>query len=455
LARPLSKDMADASAQIAAIMSNDGETEVKRYGATRLPPSVADLVYRGLRHWGLAQVRLARVASRPPTLQIQALLAIAWAALNETMREPFIVVDQAAAAAKQAAGPKAAGFVNALLRNSLRDPKAMRDGEQPIAKWNAPVWWIEKIRHDWGAQADALLDALHARAPLTVRLSAGLETNLNGYLERLKSAGLQGRVVGPAAVSIEPPVPVSQIPGFAAGQVSVQDASAQAVIGLFDDLFAKNSASGPKPDVLEACAAPGGKTIALAQRYPATIWALDFSAKRLARLRADLPRVRSTLKAQIFPVHADVLNPGAWPQTMPSQFDAILLDAPCSASGVTRRHPEIAWKRGPKEVRVVADIQRKMLDLLWAKVKPGGELAFVTCSVFLEEGEIQAQSFIDRTPDACVVPSPGRLLPIANPEAGRNQDGFFFAKFKKTPGLSRDGCGHGTALPVAPSRAGQ
>jgi 16S rRNA (cytosine967-C5)-methyltransferase len=446
--------MAEAALQIAAIMSRDPAALAARSKEPTPSPAISDLVYRGLRYWGLSEVRLARMAKNEPEPVIRGLLAVVWAALQERMREPFVLLDQAADAAKQIAGSKAAGFVNALLRNTLRDSQAMRDFEMPVAKWNAPGWWIKKIQSDWGAQAQAVLEALKARAPLTVRLAAGLEADPQAYLDQLRSCGLQGQILGPLAVAIEPPVSVDRIPGFASGQVSVQDASAQAVVGLFDDLVANCRANNARAELLDACAAPGGKTIAMAQQYEATIWALDSSPIRLTRLRADVPRVSSTLKGEIYPVLGDALNPQRWPALMPTLFDAILVDAPCSASGVSRRHPEIPWKRRPEEIHVVADIQRRMLDVLWARVKPGGELAFVTCSVFLEEGEAQAQSFLDRTPDASALPSPGRLLPVASPEVGRNQDGFFFAKFKKNSGLAGNGAAHGTYVPGASSRAG-
>lgn len=450
LARPLAFDMADAALRIVAIMSRDTASLAALEKQSPLSPAVSDLVYRGLRHWGLAQVRLARMANQAPEIKISALLAIAWAAMHERMREPYVLLDQAVNAAKRLVGQKPAGFVNALLRNTVRDPQAVEDFENPVAKWNAPLWWIEKIQRDWGEQASDVLAALQVRAPLTVRLAGGLEAHIESYLEQLAAQGLSGRVLGPAAVSIEPAVSVDRIPGFAQGQACVQDASAQQAANLFDDLLARGQASQGRPTVLDACAAPGGKAIALAQRHAADVWALDSSSVRLGRLKADLPRVLPTLKGHIHPVNGDVLSPAHWPETMPRQFDAILLDAPCSASGVSRRHPEIAWKRTPEEIAAVADTQRKMLDVLWARLKPGGELAFVTCSVFREEGETQAQLFLERTSDARALPCAGRLLPMASPQTGHNQDGFFFAKFKKvsgTVGLAAvdHNCVHNTA----------
>ncbi len=431
--RPLSQDIAQAAREITVILE---KTDAPRN--SKLPAAVADLTYRGLRHWGLAQVRAARLAPKLPGVEILAVLAIAWAALRDQLRADHVVVDEAVAAVKALAGEKRgnlaaqtklAGFVNALLRKTLADPAAaLRDLEDPVAKWNAPLWWIQKIQADYADRAAAVLAALAHRGALTVRLSPSAPA-IGDYIALLQKEGFQGFQVGPYAVVVRPAAAVERIPGFSDGLVSVQDASAQWAGELFSDL---------KPlQVLDACAAPGGKTIALAQHLSATVWAMDQSLARLERLKRDLPRVQGTLKGTIKTIQADVLKPGSWQaEGLPAQFDAILLDAPCSASGVTRRHPEIAWRRDPQSIAHVVDIQRRMLDILWRRLKPGGELVFVTCSVFSEEGEEQQQAFLERTPDAVLMPSPGRCLPIADPESGQDQDGFFFAKFKKRPGTN-------------------
>jgi len=432
VSRPLSQDIAQAAREIAVILEKNESPR-----NSRLPSAVADLTYRGLRHWGLTQVRIQRLATKPPNTEILAVLAIAWAALREQLRSDHVIVDEAVAAAKvltpgggggsPEGQSKVAGFVNALLRKTLADPQAaLNDLEQPIARWNAPLWWIKKIQKDYPENADAVLTALACRGSLTLRLSPAAPTVVD-YIAELHRQGLQGFQVGPAAVVVRPAMAVDRIPGFSNGQVSVQDASAQWVTSLFTELQPQH--------VLDACAAPGGKSIALAQVLNATVWALDQSSARLQRLVKDLPRVEKTLVGRVVPFQADALRPAAWrAEGLPDQFDAILLDAPCSASGVTRRHPEIAWRRDPQAIAHVVDIQRRMLDILWGKLKPGGELVFVTCSVFSEEGEEQQQAFLDRTPDARLMPSPGRQLPIADPENGQDQDGFFFAKFKKRSG---------------------
>ena len=429
--RPLSLDIAQAAREITVILE---KTDSPRN--SKLPSAVADLTYRGLRHWGLAQVRANRLAPKLPSTEILAVLAIAWAALREQLRADHVVVDEAVAAVKALAGEKRgnfaaqtklAGFVNALLRKTLSDPAAaLRDLEDPVAKWNAPLWWIQKIQADYAERSPAVLAALACRGALTLRLSP-LAPVMADYIALLAQHGFQGIQVGPHAVVVRPAAAVERIPGFSDGLVSVQDASAQWAGELFSDLNPTH--------VLDACAAPGGKTIALAQHLSATVWAMDQSSARLERLIRDLPRVQKTLRGTIKTIQADVLKPAGWPTDgLPKQFDAILLDAPCSASGVTRRHPEIAWRRDPQSIAYVVDIQRRMLDILWRRLKPGGELVFVTCSVFSEEGEEQQQAFLERTPDAVLMPSPGRCLPIANPEGGQDQDGFFFAKFKKRLG---------------------
>ncbi len=394
---------------------------------------MSDLTYRGFRGWGLAQVRLKRMAPKLPAIEIQALFAIAWSALGSAMRPQHVLVDETVAAAKSLQGQSVAGFVNALLRRSLDDQAAaLGDANQPEAKYNAPGWWIDKIRHDYQDQADAVLTALTQRSGLTVRLDPGAGLDAQRYLASLHDRGLQGTMVGPTAVSISPPVPVEEIPGFAEGWVSVQDASAQAALASIEDI---EPTTRPL-EILDACAAPGGKTIALAQRFQGRVWAVDSSATRLARLTHDLSRVGPTLGARVETVVHNLTQPwtsvkAASGNFLPESFDLIVLDAPCSASGVSRRHPEIPWKRTADQIKSVVKTQRQMLDLLWGRLQPGGQLLFVTCSVFSEEGEQQQEAFLSRTPDAEPLPAAGRLLPIAQRNQGVDQDGFFVARFRK------------------------
>lgn len=449
---PLSRDLVRAAAEIEAVFASRD----RAYGKSRqaaLTPSVFDLVYRGLRSWGLSRVRLQRLAAKAPPITVRCLLAISWGGLRDALRPDHVMVSEAVTAARHLGGVKTARFVNALLRRTLADPTAaMSDEQHPEALWNAPSWWIDKVQKQYPLQATEILQALVARAPLTVRVCGPAPQMACDYLVELETAGLRGWQVGPSAVVIVPAVAVSDIPGFVEGRVSVQDAAAQRIVEVLDPARLPSSRS---PMILDACAAPGGKSLALAQTHAATVWALDVAPGRLARLRSDLIRVEPTLRGQIRPVVGDVLDDSFW-QTradvagMPEVFDAIVLDAPCSASGVVRRHPDIPWRRTPEDIRHVVDIQRRMLDALWRRLAVGGEFVFVTCSIFQEEGEDQVRDFLARTPDARPLPAMGRILPVSNAPAGVDQDGFFFAKFFKTSVDDSSSSPVSSRLPDAP-----
>lgn len=426
--RPLSEQIAQAAGRMLAAL---GLSSPPKGLPSIADAAVTDLTYRGLRFWGLTQVRLARMAKTKPSDTVQAILAIAWACLAEKVRPEHTIVNQVVSAAKFLGLEKESGFINALLRKSLLDFKSsLLDAQDPVARFNAPAWWIKEIKTQYADHADAVLHALSLRAPLTVRVHEP-EKNLQPFIKAVELRGHKAHQVGGSAVVLDPPMSVQDIPGFSEGWVSVQDAAAQHAAALFDEVYLRRR-ENEAFEILDACAAPGGKSIALAQRFDARVWAVDSSDARLKRLTNDLKRVAPTLKGSISAVCADVLTQKAWPAPIQRRkFDAILLDAPCSASGVVRRHPEIAWKRSPQEIAHAAQTQHRMLDSLWTALKPGGELVFVTCSVFAQEGEKQQEDFLARTPDAAARPAPGRLLPQACNESGLNQDGFFYARFSK------------------------
>jgi 16S rRNA (cytosine967-C5)-methyltransferase len=228
------------------------------------------------------------------------------------------------------------------------------------------------------------------------------------------------------AVVLERPAPVSALPGFVEGLVSVQDAAAQLAAPLL-------VGSGLKPGarVLDACAAPGGKTAHLLELQPdLQLTALDADAQRLTRVQDNLNRLqqKATLKA------ADARQTAAWWDGQP--FDAILLDAPCSASGIVRRHPDVRWLRRPDDIAALATIQAELLDALWPLLAPGGRLVYATCSVFRAEGQAQLDAFLQRQPHAkshAVPGFTGHLLPVAE-NASEPQpplDGFFYALITK------------------------
>ena len=395
-------------------------------------PGTQALSFHVLRWLGSAQALRTLLAPKPPAPSVDALLLTALALLWPPSHPPYsehTLVDQAVAAANQRAR-HSAGFVNAVLRRFLRErdaliAAALRDGQ---ARFNHPAWWVERLQHDWPADWQAILDADNQHPPMTLRVNAR-RGDAAAYVARLAGHGLAAHVVGPHAVMLARPCPVTQLPGFADGDVSVQDAAAQRAAPLL-------IGSGlPGARVLDACAAPGGKTAHLLELADLDVLALDSDPARLTRVHDTLARLG--LKAQT--VAADAGTPGAWWDGQP--FDAILLDAPCSASGIVRRHPDVRWLRRSTDIAALAALQARLLDALWPLLKPGGRLLYCTCSVFKAEGQNQIDAFLQRQADARPAPgpaSPGHLLPLPDNGSGlpphdfsAAADGFFYALMAK------------------------
>ncbi|RZI82896.1 MAG: 16S rRNA (cytosine(967)-C(5))-methyltransferase RsmB, partial [Rubrivivax sp.] len=240
----------------------------------------------------------------------------------------------------------------------------------------------------------------------------------------------------PEAIVLDNPVPVTRLPGFEQGDVSVQDASAQlAAKLLLAPIDGQTLPTGGR--VLDACAAPGGKTAHLLELADLTVTAIDADPARLVRVDETLQR----LGLQARTVAADASQPDTWWDGQ--FFDAILLDAPCSASGIVRRHPDVRWLRRESDIAQLARTQDAMLTALWPKLRPGGRLVYCTCSVFKQEGQARIDAFLQRTPSAQAMPAPGHLLPVVeypdDPAAADQAppqdlgDGFFYALLIKTP----------------------
>jgi 16S rRNA (cytosine967-C5)-methyltransferase len=324
-----------------------------------------------------------------------------------------------------------------VLRRFLRERESLVQAVQrtPLGAYNHPLWWIDRIKADWPQAWQALLTTANQRPPMTLRVNARRGTGA-AYVQRL-AAHLRGATLlddpglGGQAVVLDQPCPVQQLPGFAEGEVSVQDAAAQraAPLLLGDGL-------PPGARVLDACAAPGGKTAHLLERADLDLLALDSDPVRLARVQDTLNRLqlRATVKA------GDARDPRGWWDGRP--FAAILLDAPCTASGIVRRHPDVRWLRRADDVAALARVQAEMLHALWPLLAPGGRLLYATCSVFQAEGRQQIDAFLQRLPPGAGVlqpQSPGHLLPSRDnaPQgaSGRSpvlQDGFFYALLQKT-----------------------
>jgi 16S rRNA (cytosine967-C5)-methyltransferase len=234
--------------------------------------------------------------------------------------------------------------------------------------------------------------------------------------------------VGPCAVTLRQAKPVTALPGFAQGMVSVQDPAAQLAAPLL-----LSGLPGPgRLRVLDACAAPGGKTAHLLELADCDLTALDVDPLRCERIHQTLQRLGLQARVQV----ADAAALASWWDGQP--FDAILLDAPCSASGIVRRHPDVPWLRRPTDIAQLAVIQQRLLAALWPALRPGGRLLYSTCSVFRDEGEKQIETFLANNTQARLLPSPGHLLPVSAVAAGSvpdNQrgghDGFFYALLEK------------------------
>ena len=294
---------------------------------------------------------------------------------------------------------------------------------EPGARFSYPQWWIARIEAQYGGRSATILDAGNARPPLSLRVNARL-IERDEYLAQLVALGIAATPIGRAGLIIERPRPVDELPGFAEGLFSVQDAGAQLAAPLLD------VRDGMR--VLDACAAPGGKTTHLAELAALDLTAVDIDGKRLERVGENLARLK--LQAQL--VAHDAGEPGRWWDGKP--FDRILADVPCSASGVVRRHPDIKWLRRESDLAGFVAQQQRLLDALWAMLASGGMLLYATCSVFRVENEDQIEAFLARHDDAVALSLflpvdealGGQLLPAAG-GAEHNHDGFFYARLHK------------------------
>ncbi len=380
--------------------------------------AVQDISYRSMRRWACGHALLAILASKPPSpARLKALLCCALALLSDET-PPYTehtLVDQAVeACAKDPELSRAKGMVNAVLRRFLRErdrlmQSVLRDDE---ARLNYPRWWIAAMQQAWPQQAEAILTAGNREPPLTLRVNRR-KTNVEAYLVQLAAAGIAATRIGADAIKLKRAVPVAQIPGFANGLVSVQDAAAQLAAPLLQ------LEDGMR--VLDACAAPGGKTGHLLEIANIELLALDHDAQRLRRVADNLNRL--SLHAEL---QAGDARSRDWWDGRP--FDRILADLPCTASGIVRRHPDIRWLRRPQDSQQLAERSAEILDNLWGMVRPGGLLLIVTCSLWPEESELQAQAFVQRQ-HAVRLEAPGQLLPQV--DEASDHDGLIYALLRK------------------------
>ena len=391
---------------------------------------VQELAYGTLRHWGTLAALTTKLAAKPfsdPALST--LVAIALYQLDHTRAPPFAVVDHAVNAAAKVARPAAKSLVNALLRRYLREREALLAAvrSDPVARWSHPQWWIDRVHADRPAQWESILAAGNERPPLSLRVNLRTTTR-DAFLAACAAVPVGAVAAGEAGVIVDPPRPVTELPGYREGWFAVQDLGAQLAAPLLQ------VEAGMR--VLDACAAPGGKTAHLAEIADVEIVALDSDAARLVRVRENLARLQRA-SSPVNVVTGDAGVPAGWWDGR--AFDRILVDVPCTASGVVRRHPDGKWLRRQDDVAGFVRQQARILDALWPCLARGGLLLYATCSVFRAENEAQVEAFVVRHGDALhepitfpgdVVRDGGQLLPSL-PGAAHNQDGFFYALLRK------------------------
>ena len=432
---PLWRQLQGAAGLLMAVRDGQSMTAALLDVDHTLRPGVQALGFHALRWLGRAEALRQQLAKRPPPPEADALLCVVLALIWKEQDAPYTphtLVDQAVEAAKRSeATTHQASFINGCLRRFLRerDTLVAKTDANPQAVWNHPQWWIDRVRKDHPDQWQTILRANNAKAPLVLRINLK-KTTVAQYLRTLKAIDIEAAQVGEHGVILTDAVPVPSLPGYAEGHFSVQDGAAQ----LAAPLLLNALPTGSKLNILDACAAPGGKTAHLLELGDNAVTALDIDARRCERIAQNLERLG--LQARI--VVGDAAQPNAWWDGR--LFDGILLDAPCTSSGIVRRLPDVRWLRRPTDIAQLGDIQSQLLQTLWPLLKPGGAMVYCTCSVFRAEGDNQIKTFLAHHTDARLMPSPGHLLPqISVPHTAipdnlmREHDGFYYALLQKSP----------------------
>lgn len=380
--------------------------------------ALQDLCYGTLRYYGRLVFMMDNLLERPvQESPLRCLLLVALYQLQYTKASQHAIVDQAVRATKSINGA-ASGLVNAVLRNFLRKQQALQEAadHSDESRYAYPQWWVAALQEQYGEQAAAILEAGNLHPPMTLRVNTRL-TTVAEYRTLLAEQDIPALPVEPGALKLERPVGVERLPGFADGLVSVQDAGAQYAAQFLD------VKDGMR--VLDACAAPGGKSAHLLESADIELVSLDKDEQRLQRVRENMQRLR--LDARV--VCGDAATPQDWWDG--KTFQRILADVPCSASGVVRRHPDIKWLRRPEDIESFAQQQLQILNALWPLLARDGKLLYATCSIFARENNSVLEEFLGQHADAVRIRlsapgmTDGQLLP--NDE----HDGFFYALLHK------------------------
>jgi 16S rRNA (cytosine967-C5)-methyltransferase len=425
---PLSEAITIAAQAISEVMSGRSLTEVLDQLDAHERPIVQSLSFDALRKWVRSHELIKQFIPKTPPPEVDHLLSVAIALFLQDAAESkgypaHTIVDQAVKACGEYDQTMyAKGLVNAVLRKVsllVQPPEGeKRYPPDPIPMY-VPAWWRANLKRNYSKAWQSILFQQAKRAPLILRVNQGQYTR-EQYQSLLSEAGIASRPINelagiqlPSALLLPEAVPVSDLPGFYTGAVSVQDAGAQLAAILL------NPQEGEL--VLDACAAPGGKTAHLLELADCSMRALELDGGRIGKIGGNLDRLR--LQSDKVKVLRGDASKAAWWDGV--QFDKILLDAPCSASGIVSRHPDIPFLRREADIKALQERQRAILTQAWKMLKVGGALLYVTCSIFPEEGDGQATWFAEQHPDALRLGAPGQLLP------GELNDGFYYALFKK------------------------
>ena len=383
--------------------------------------AIQDLSYGVLRFYGQLDALLALLLKKTLNdLRLKYLLLVGLYQLQYSKAPPYAVVDHAVSAARSLGGGKwIQGLVNAVLRNFLRQREVLLKQvmKNEVARYSHPQWWIDKLRLQYPQSYRTILTANNQRPSMTLRVNRQ-KIGVDEYLSVLEKNGLSEQLLWNSAIKLIKPVAVEKLPGFSAGLVTVQDAGAQLAAPFLD------VHNGMR--VLDACAAPGGKSTHLLEMANIALTILDSDPERLARVSQNLNRI----KAKAMPlICGDATQPTQWWDGKP--FDRILADVPCSASGVVCRHPDIKWLRRENDLIKFCANQQKILNALWSILNRGGKLLYATCSIFAEENKLQIKAFLSQHSNARQLPLTqanmveGQLLPDSQ------HDGFFYALLQK------------------------
>jgi 16S rRNA (cytosine967-C5)-methyltransferase len=338
---------------------------------------------------------------------------------------PHAAVAKTVEASRHLGKPWAAGLVNAVLRRYEREGARLwaEIERDPQAATAHPRWLLERLQHDWPQDWPSIVQANNQHPPMTLRVNA-LHMDREHYLRVLAESGIEAWTAEHVShgVILGSPLDVNALPGFREGWVSVQDAAAQLAAPLLEVRLGER--------VLDACAAPGGKASHILESIPCELWTVDLSAERLQQVEDNFGRLG--LRARL--VVGDATRPDTWWDGVP--FDRILLDAPCSSTGVIRRHPDVKVLRRPQDIAALARLQGRLLAALWPLLKPGGRLLYCTCSILAEENEQVVQGFLETHSEATertIEAAWGRLRAVGRQvlPGQYGMDGFYYARIEQ------------------------